>query len=61
MSNNIDDLADKIVHLVKHKKKYQYLKINGQKVLKNYSPKKGAQIIINDLNQIINKKFLSFD
>ena len=22
---------------------------------------KGAQIIINDLNQIINKKFLSFD
>ena len=61
MSNNIDDLADKIVHLIKHKKKYQYLKINGQKVLKNYSPKNGARIIINDLNQIINKKFLSFD
>ena len=60
MSNNIDDLVDKIVHLVKHKKKYQYLKINGQKVLKIILPK-GAQIIINDLNQIINKKFLSFD
>ena len=61
MSDNIDNLADKIVHLIKHEKKYQYLKKNGQKVLKNYSPKKGAQIIINDLNQIINKKSLGFD
>ena len=53
MSNEIDSLVDKIIHLIKNKNKYQYIKKNALNTLKNYSPKNGSKIIIKDLESIM--------
>lgn len=53
MSNNIDSLVDKIIYLIKNKNKHQFIKKNALNVLKNYSPKKGSQMIIKDINSIL--------
>ena len=53
MSNNIDILIDKIMHLIRNKNQKNYLIKNGKKVLNNYLPNKSAQKIFKDLKKTI--------
>ena len=49
MSNNINELVDKILDIINNQKNYEYILHNSQKVLKKYSPKISANKVISDI------------
>jgi hypothetical protein len=49
MSDDTNILINKILLMVQNQKKYYYIRYNGQKVLKNYSPIIGTKKIIKDI------------
>jgi hypothetical protein len=53
LSNNIDNLSDKIVDLIKNQKKYSYLKTNSFKILKRYSFERFSSTINADIDKNI--------
>ena len=54
MSNNINTLSDKIILIIKNKKKYQFLRKNAFNILKKYSLKNFYKILMTDIN--LNKR-----
>ena len=50
MSNNINILSNKIILIIKNKKKYQFLRKNAFNILKRYSLKNFYKILMTDIN-----------
>ncbi len=50
MSNNINLLSDKIILIIRNKKKYKFLKKNAFDILKKYSFENFYKILVSDIN-----------